>query len=100
MDDDYADALDLDDQDDEPDWKDYDAEYYERLMGPPKEEPDCHVSGCYDSSFTRNGKPCPSCNPPGWLIRWWAISSTLTAPYRWLRRRLRPRPRYDDDSPF
>lgn len=90
----------VEDIDDEIDWKDVDQDYYERLMGPPKEEPDCLAAGCYDSGFTRDGKPCRSCNPPDWLIRWWVISSTLAAPYRWLRRRLRPRPRYDDDSPF
>lgn len=97
---DWVDDRDPFDVDDEVDWKDVDPDYHESLMGPPKEEPDCWAPGCYDSGYTRDGKPCLSCNPPAWLIRWWAISSTLTVPYRWLRRQFRPRPRYDDESPF
>lgn len=88
-----------DGHDAEPDPYDYDDDPIPYNDSP---EPNCLVTGCYDSGFTRRGRRCPGCNPSRWQrIFYGARWHVVIRPWLWLDRKFHPRRSNGfDESPF
>lgn len=67
---------------------------------PEPPEPRCLGSGCYDSGTDWRGRNCRLCNPTPWQERRARWTWSASAPWRWVRRKVRARMRPDDIGQF
>lgn len=98
----YPEDADLDEHG-EGDGAEPDADYYwhdDPWGDVEPDDPNCLGPGCYDSDTDWRGRRCRMCNPTPWQARRAEWTWSATAPWRWVRRKVRARMRPGDYAEF